>query len=249
MPRSFFLVIALVFSIVGAVSAQPPDLPPAVKEYAPFITYYYTNPQPEKAKQMLVDIIKPENLDHPWYKDRGFVFQLMAANLGDIGYGQVKMVRYYESKFAGAPDGGKRIVIRALQTCGDKTTVERVDKWLADDANAGVKKELAALKAHLADPNRKRSRNTAPKNPPDLDYLWGDYFATGEYAPISRILDVFDLADAPENARLKQAARFSTQSNFQQHPKLVELVKKKLDERGAGSKAAVEEMLNAVEKK
>lgn len=246
MSRSSVLVVALVFSRIAAVCAQQPDLPPAVKEYAPFITYYYTNPQPEKAKQMLVDIIKEENLVHPWYKDRGFVFQLMAANLGDIGYGQEKMVRYYESKFAGAPDGGKKIIIRALQTCGDKATTEQVDKWLSDDANAGVKKELTALKAHLADPKRKRSRDIAPKNPPDLDYLWGDYFATGEYAPISRILDVFDLPNAPDNARLKQAARFTTQSNFQQHPKLVELIKKKLEERGEGSKAAVEEMLKNV---
>jgi len=248
MSRSLFLVFGVVASFACSAVAQQTDLPPAVKEYAPFITYYYTNPQPEKAKQMLVDIIKEENLEHPWYKDRAFVFQLMAANLGEIGYGQEKMVRYYESKFAGAPDGGKRIIIRALQTCGDKGTTEQVEKWLSDDANAGVKKELTSLKAHLADPNRKRSRDVAPKNPPELDYLWGDYFATGECAPISRILDVFDLADAPEHARLKQAARFSTQSNFQQHPKLVELVKKKLGERGEGSKAAIEEMLSRLNK-
>src|SRR5258706_12603017 len=118
-----FRFVSFLFLIAASqnVFAQQPELPPAVKEYSQFITYYYTNPQPEKARQMLVDIIKPENLEHPWYKDRGFVFQLMAANLGDIGYGKEEMVRFYESKFAGAPAGGKRIIIRALQTCGDKT--------------------------------------------------------------------------------------------------------------------------------
>ena len=36
--------------------AKPPELPPAVKKNLPIITFYYVNPEPEKAKQMLVDI-------------------------------------------------------------------------------------------------------------------------------------------------------------------------------------------------
>lgn len=248
MIRSLLLsAISLAIPFHSASAQQ--DLPPAVKEYAPFITYYYTNPQQEKARKMLVEIIQKENLEHPWYKGREFVFQLMAANLGDIGYGQEEQIRFYQSQFAGALPGGKRIIIRALQTCGDKESLAQAKLWLADEANADVKPELTSLVKHLADPKRQRSRDKAPQSPPELDYLWGDFFSSGEYAPISRILDVFDLPDESKHAGLKQAARFSTQSNFQQHPKLVELVKTKLDKRPAGSKRAVEEMLEAIKSK
>jgi tetratricopeptide (TPR) repeat protein len=227
---------------------KEPELPPAVNEYFPFITRYYANPQPEKAKQMLVDLIAPENLDHPWYQDRGFVLRLMAANLGDIGFGRQEMVRYYEGKFAEAPDGGKRIIIQALQICGDKTTQQVVDAWLAEPANVGVTNELVVLKEHLASPDRKRRRDATPREAADLDYLWGDFFATGEYAPISRILDVFDLPDNPASAGLKEAAKLSTSSNFRLHPKLVEIVKAKLDKRPDGSKSAIIELLKDLEK-
>ena len=106
--------------------------------------FYYANPQPDQAKQMLADLVRPENLDNPWYKDREVVLELIAAGLGDIGYGKADLVRFFESKFAGAPDAGKRIIIRALQTCGDKDTQQVVHTWLKEEANAGVRTELSA---------------------------------------------------------------------------------------------------------
>src|SRR6185369_2821550 len=86
--------------------------PPALAKYAPIMIFYYANPQPDQAKQMLTDFIRQENLDNPWYKDREVVLQLIAAGLGDIGYGQTDLVRFFESRFAGAPDAGKRIILR-----------------------------------------------------------------------------------------------------------------------------------------
>ncbi len=222
------------------------ELPSAVKEYFPFMSFYYTNPQPEKVKQMLEDIIKPKNLDNPWYKNRESVLQLMAAILGDVGYGQEGLVRFYESKFAETSDAGKRIIIRALQTCGDQSTEQVVDTWLSEATNDGVKKELIALKEHLVSPDRKRHRDRVVQDPHDLDYLWGDFFATGEFAPIARILDVFDLPDDSANAKLKEIARFSAISNFQLHPQLVNLVEKHLAQRPKGSRAAIVEMFKGL---
>ena len=88
----------------------------------------------------------------------------------------------------------------------------------------------------------------AVKEALDLDLLWGDFFATGEYAPVSRILDVFDLPMTTAMAQLKQTAQFSLISHFKQHPKLVEIVKEHLDSRPEGSKAATSEFLRELAK-
>jgi tetratricopeptide (TPR) repeat protein len=245
------------YKLAGVEAAPPrgstppesePKIPAALEKNVSVMTFYYVDPRPEKAKQMLVELISPKNLDDPWYKDRGIVLELMAANLGDAGFGQEELVRFYESQFSSAPEGGKRMIIQALRTCGDKTTLQVVEKWLEDRENSGIKAELTALKAHLSNPDRKRIRDAAVKEPVDLDYLWGDFFATGDYAPISRILDVFDLPTDPASSELQQAAQFSAITNFQQHPKLVEIVKRNLDARRNGSKAAIKAMFKELEK-
>ena len=68
-----------------------------------------------------------------------------------------------------------------------------------------------------------------------------NFFITGEYAPVSRILDVFDRADVDET--MKRVAKWSLGSNLQQHPKLVELVTKNAKDRPAGSKKVIDEVI------
>ena len=99
--------------------------------------------------------------------------------------------------------------------CGDKETMKRIDAWLADRRYAGVRPELEALKKHLQDPKRTHVRDRPAQEPKELDLLWGNFFITGEYAPVSRILDVFDEPDASELDTLKRVARWSLGSNRQ----------------------------------
>ena len=226
---------------------REPEVPAALQKNVPVMTFFYTDPQPEKAQQVLADLISPENVNNPWYQERGVVLQLMAANLGDIAFGHEELIRHFESKFAAAPEMGKRIILRALGTCGDTTTAQVVEQWLSDTANANIKMELTRLKERLASSDRKRLRDAPANDPIDLDYLWGDFFATGEYAPVSRIFDVFDLPNDPAHSELKQAAQYSAITNIQQHPKLVDLLKKNLDARSEGSKTMITEMLRRLE--
>ena len=81
------------------------------------------------------------------------------------------------------------------------------------------------------------------KTPDDLDLLWSNFFITGEYEPVARILDVFDLPDAKENEVLKRVGRWSLGSNLQQHPKLVELVRKHTAERPKESRKVIDELI------
>jgi hypothetical protein len=212
------------------------------------VTYYYQSPDPAFGPQMLKDFLKKENVDHPWFKKNEFVLVLVGAQLGDIATGKPRIVRAYESELAGAPLTGRRVILRALTNCGDKATLKRVDAWLADERYANVRTELEALKKHLEDPKRKHVRDRPAKTPDDLDLLWSNFFITGEYTPVSRILDVFDQPDARENAVLKRVARWSLDSNLQQHPKLRELVQKHAKDRPERSRKVIGELIRPAPK-
>ncbi|MBO0698712.1 MAG: hypothetical protein J2P46_09980 [Zavarzinella sp.] len=226
-----------------ALSGQGPDLPPFIKEYGKVGTYYYLNPDPKLGPKMLRELLRKENLEHPFLTKNDQLPLLIGAQIGDIAAGKPEIVREYEAAFVDAPPAGHRIVIRALMNAGDKDTAKKVSDWLADPKYMDQKEALTALRAHLEDPKRQHVRDRPAKDPKDLDLLWANFFVTGEYAPVSRILDVFDSPPAKENEVLRRVARWSLGSNLQQHPKLVELVLKHKKDRPAGSQKVLDELI------
>jgi hypothetical protein len=235
--------VACALIVTAGLLGQPPDVPPFVKAHVKELTFYYKAPDPTLGPRLLQEFLKPENLEHPWLVKNDHVKNLIGAQLGDIAAGHPKEVRAYEAAFAAATPAGRRIILQALQNCGDAETAKQVDAWLADKRYADVRKELEALKKHLADPKDKHVRDRPVREPKDLDHLWASFFITGDYAPVARILDVFDLPEARENAVLKGVARWSLESNLKQHPKLVEIVQAHAKERPAASRKVLDELL------
>src|SRR5262245_55914530 len=211
------------------------------KEFAPAVTFYYKSPDPALGPRMLKELLKEENLEHPFFAKNGHVLLLVGAQLGDIAAGKPKIVREYESAFADAPLTGRRVIIRALTNCGDAETIKKLDAWLGDEKYSDIKPDLTSLKKHLEDPKRNHVRDRPAKTPDDLDLLWSNFFITGEYAPVSRILDVLDAPSNRANATMQRVAKWSLGSNLQQHPKLVEVLQKQAEKRAEGSRAALEE--------
>jgi hypothetical protein len=228
--------------LVGLLG-QTPDMPPFLGEFSQTAMTYYKAPDPTLGPKMLSALLKKENIEHPWIAQNAHVLRLIAAQLGDIATGNPKIVREYEAAFPDAPPAGRKVIVQALAICGDKESVKKVEAWSADTKYDDMKGELTDLKKRLEDPKRKPIRDQPAKTPDDLDLLWCNFFITGEYAPIARILDVFDLPDAKENDVLKRVARWSLGSNLQQHPKLVELVRKNADSRAKESRKVIDELI------
>jgi len=226
--------------LLAAAVGQPNDYPPFVTEHVKGMMNYYRKPDPDLGPKLLTDLLRKENIGHPWFAANEHPLNLIAAQLGDIAMGKPKIVRQYEAAFADAAPLGRRVIIRALMNSGDKETVSKIDEWLKDE-NVGLKPELEALKKHLEDPKRKHARDLPAKEPKDLDFLWVNFFSTGDYAPIARILDVFDRADT--NETMKRVAKWSLGSNLQQHPKLAEVIEAHAKERPAASKKVIDELI------
>jgi uncharacterized protein (TIGR03066 family) len=231
--------LLLVASLIG----QPPEPPQSFRELAKTATFYYTAPDPSFGPKMLKELLKRENLEHPFFANNDHLLSIHAALLGDVAAGKPKIVRAYEAAFLEAPPAGQRLIIRALRNCGDRETVNRIDGWRADRRSAAVRSDLDSLKKHLEDPKRKHVRDLPAREPKDLDLLWANFFITGEYAPVARLLDVFDRPGARDNETLQRVAKWSLASNLQQHPKLVELVRKHAKDRREGSRKVIDELI------
>ncbi len=237
------MLTSFLFTFVALFAADSSDQPAVFQQFAKPMTFYYESPDPTLGPKYLKELLKKENIEHPWFKDKGYVLQLIGAQLGDIAIGKPKIVRAYEAEFAGAPLAGRRVIVRALMNCGDGETLKQVTAWLGDKNIGEIKPELTSLKKHLEDPARKQVRDRPARDPDDLDLLWSNFSITGEYAPVSRILDVFDLPDAKENETLKRVAKWSLGSNLQQHPKLAAIVLKHAKDRPEGSRKVIDQLI------
>jgi hypothetical protein len=230
---------------LGLVPAQQPDPPPFLAKYAS-LTYYYKAPDPSLGPRLLKDLLRPENLEHPWFKQRTDVLPLLSFQLGQIARGHPEIVRAYEAAWATAPKTGRRLILRSLMGCGDETTRQQLDRWAADDSAKDLRPEIEQVRKHLADPKRKGPRDRPAQTPHDLDMLWADFLINGEWAPVGRVLDVLDLPNDRGNEQLKRVALWSFESNLQQHPRLVELARKHVAGRPEASKKLAGEALKKV---
>jgi hypothetical protein len=224
---------------------QPVGRPPLIERGSKATTFYYRSPNPKLAVELLDEVLKKENLEHPWFRSRPDVLRIIAAQIGLIARGTPKLVRECEARFDRATPAGRRLILRSLRVCGDEATLGQIDKWLAREQDVAVRNELHETRDHLADPKRKRYREKAPTSPHEMDLLWADFFITGEYEPVSRILDVLDVPQEKSNPIMRRVAGWSLRSNMRQHPKLVELLRKHADQRPEPSRKVVQEYLQA----
>jgi hypothetical protein len=284
--------------------------PHFVEALGQFISSYHEKPAPDEVPQWLEILLADDTLNQL----NPHQFELVAHSFGHIGRGNVKLVRLYEASFDNARLRGKVLVIRILRVCGDADTVAAITKWESTTEWEEPTNELASARQFLEDPKRTLPRDRPAQVLEDLDLLWADFLTTGEYAPVSRILDVLDgpdqfrmvitrclnknrskkekealfakleelkllepgskdkllsgnldlkldsttLPDAIDLARtvlgktvekliagivLKAAASGSMQSNLQQYPRLVKLVKAKQKKRPHESQAVIKKWL------
>jgi hypothetical protein len=235
--------LAFAFLAIAGFVQQGAEPPPFVKNNVQRMMTYYRAKDPALGPKLMTELLKTDNIDSPWFNDKEHVLMIIGSQLGDIVIAQPKLVREYEAAFAKTSPPGRRVIIRALTNCGDAETVKKIDDWLADKNLADSRSQLANLKKYLEDPEHKHLRDQPAKTPDDLDLLWANFFTTAEYAPVSRILDVLDLPDTPQNETMRRVAKWSISANLQQHPKLVEILQQHAKDRPEASRKVIGELI------
>jgi uncharacterized protein (TIGR03067 family) len=195
MRKTIVAVTVCVLLLLLAGTARPQD--DDSDALGVFIAGYHRKPAPARVPEMLDSALKLINKEPSPFPAPN-AGMLIANAFGHMGKGQTKLVRQYESRFDGAGKYGKPFLLETLKICGDGDTLKHMDKWAGDPRNAEWKKEIEAALAFLANPKRQLPRDRGAKTPDDLDLLWADFLVTGEYAPVSRVLDVLE---NPRNLR------------------------------------------------
>lgn len=222
---------------------DPPQVPKLLADFGAKLLIHYRDPKPEVGLTFLTDLCQGSTLDDPWFQGKGYLTTLIGAQVGLIAKDHPHIVRRYEALYETAPPKARKIIAVALHHCGDAKSLERIDQWLANATPQDDVRELKRTRFQLADPQRKPFRKSLPVLPIHLDVLWTDFFVTGDWEPVARILDVLDQDIVDKTPVLAGAVRWSVESNLNQHPRLVELAKQHLDSRPPASKAFLQSVL------
>ena len=202
--RPYLTALALCAALTAPAPAdvQPqPSSVDVVNVLDQFISSYHRQPVPERAPAMLdlaladksgVVFGRPLDVVAGLVANRG---AMLAHSLGWMARGRGSLVRQYEARFAAASAPGRMCILTALRICGDAQTRKQLDRWAADPNFAACKAEIASTRAALAETPRQLPRDKAAVAKQGIDLLWADFFATGAYEPVCRILDVLDLPD------------------------------------------------------
>src|SRR5438132_1018077 len=151
-----------------------------------FVSHYYLKPDPQRVPPIL-DIVLKDLGDQEDVQN-----VLVGHAFGHMARGNQKLIRLYESRFLNATDTGRVFLVEALRICGDDLTRDKLEKWSRDPAYKHQQRRLESAVTFLVDRKRRLPRDRPAETPMDLDLLWADFFTTGEYAPVARILDTLD---------------------------------------------------------
>jgi hypothetical protein len=183
--------------VLLAAAACQDALPPATGDALRAATSFGKDPDPKGASRALAGLVQSGDLDSPFFRERPDRFLILAHGFGHIARRCPEVLRRAESLVEPNKDPvARRFLLAVLSVGADDTTRGKLEVWSREPGLEPVHAEIDDVRKALADGKVRLPRDRAASDPLELDLLWADYLATGEYAPIARILDVLDRPDA-----------------------------------------------------
>jgi hypothetical protein len=147
---------------------------------------------------LLETMLKEQALGHACFRERPDRFIILAHAYGHLARGKPELVRLYERLFPKPFNdlAGRRFLLAALALCADDDTRAALDAWHGDGTLRDLRPEIDEVRTALAEKSLQLPRAREPREPLDLDLLWVDFFVTGDYPPVERILGILDRPDA-----------------------------------------------------
>jgi len=229
---------------------QQTELPIELAQYNNliyFVTYYYLNPQPDKAPGML-----KQYLGSPLFAGKtsggGHHRETTGYFFARIARDQPKVVRAYQDLFQSASHDQRLFLLEILQGCGNEQTVAFLQSGLEEQQYPREKSQIeSALKTGFSKPVDSLTRPIVEGG--DLDFLWWDFMATGNEEPVLRIVQT--LKDYNSRNRqtfiVARVAEWSLDSFCRQHDRVLAICKKQLPNMEGVIRERVEELVNTLD--
>lgn len=188
MKKLFLLLVVAVFFQNGMFVLAEDNEPDS-----DILTYYYLNPCPDKIPLELEKVINSESFTKN-ENFRKYGIYNTAYLFGRIAQIEPSLIRRYEDLFERTSAGGRSFIIKIFQVCGDERVKDYLVAKLKDRKFMGQKDEILKavgegipLKFNLLDREIKAAN--------DIDFLWAEFFITGDEKAVRKIIDVLDWLD------------------------------------------------------
>lgn len=180
----------LIFSaFIPAIAAQAQN---AEIENVDLLLNYYRNPQFEKVPAVLERFVVSDFLQ----KQSAEVCAMYAYLFGRIAVREPALIPAYMSVFEKMPPvhEGRIFILMIFRICGNEDVVRLLETKLDNPDYAGERQDIQnVLKGGL--PVKFDPLTAEVKEAVDLDFLWADFFVTGDKKPVVKIIDVLTWPD------------------------------------------------------
>ncbi len=156
-----------------------------------FTTYYYLNPEPQKAPQFLKYYINSKTFEENC-STRGDVFNLIAYFFGRLAEINPNLLREYEKLYDLASENGKLFLLTVFRVAHDNMT----KSFFKERIKASSEQEKSIMQMIIDKPALGRESFVKDvKSHWDMDFLWMEFFITGDKEPIVKLIDVLTWED------------------------------------------------------
>ena len=222
---SILVASLLFFSCNNAVAQSQKD-----EEFGQFIIFYYKNPDVNKVPDALSTALGSAFIDDDKNCDE-HCKDLIAFFFARVAKDKPFLWESYKSTFEKASHKQRLFLLRVFRL-SSRPDIEQYCKLKLNDRNftsekADICKVLDANKSKDFSPLNMDINDAAV-----LDFLWEEFFVTGSREPVERIISVLPWWRNGKDIQQKViagAARWSLESNCQQHDKVLEICKRTLE--------------------
>lgn len=157
------------------------------EEFNSFFTYYYLNPQPDKIPQAL-EYFLSSKLFRSSIGTNDHVIEMVSYFFGRVADINPYLIREYEKHYDSEDMSGKLFLITIFAVASDEQNKEFFKERLSTEKD----KEMKNLLEKIIDtpPLGNKRITKGVRNYNDLDFLWMEFFVTGDKEPIIKLIDV-----------------------------------------------------------
>lgn len=216
------------------------------EEFRRFLKYYYLNPEPEKAPEMLEKFFESEFFTDEQICD-AHCQDITAYCFARIGQLEPKLIENYKSLFENGTHKQRLFLLKILQLCGDQNVRTFFTSKLAARRFINERRQIKQV-LEKAIPIEVNPLAEPVTEAGDLDFLWAEFTITGNKAAIIKIIESLDQdSSLTESLLLAGAAKWSLSSNCKEHEKVFEICKEELLKASGAIKEVLEEIVTEFE--